>query len=393
MVRTGGPSVELAFACVLPWAILIAGCATNVSTTEGKIVETLDDAETPAAQVANLETQVNRAGVPVELPRGAPAYLATVVHGLTASRVAVTELRTGHTMLLPETEAVPAAPVWAPDGSRILFRVEDELMAYDVQQSHLRRVATGLSQGGRTPYAYSPDGERIAVAEATVIHVLSASRHGGDGAERFTLPEGTTFLQLLWAVDGRTLLVLTQREDGGTPSLVWIDLADKAARVQPVYHVTGLLGWDASTSALVVVHLDPERMGDEAAVRLPSGEVRALREAEEDDAGEFVVAYRPDTRQTVVSLGTEDLGDPTKLLILPPDNAPARSWLEAFPRLDELSISADGGWAAFVDRSPVYDTGEVGGDIYAVPFGSDTPVLVLKADPDTCTFTTPVLRP
>ena len=353
-----------------------------------------DNIETTQVQSAeSIETLVGGAGLPVDLPSDAPAYLVTVIHGLADSRVAITELRTGITMVLPETNAVPADPIWAPDSSSILFRNENELMYYDIRQNHLRHLASGLSPAGRTPYAYSPDGQLIAVAEANLIHVLPVTGGSRDDRGRFALPEGASFAQLLWAIDGQNLVVLTMPDDVGNSLLVWIDTLAQTTHVQPTANVIGLLGWDPPTRGLVVVRFGPERIGNEAAILLPSGEFRALRDAEEDEAGEFVLAYRSDTQQTIALLGREDLGDPAKLLILSPDNTPAQLWLKAFPRLGELSISADGHWVAFVDGSPVEDTGEAGGHIYIAPFGSENAILVLKADPESRTFATPVFSP
>src|ERR1044071_8486590 len=111
------------------------------------------------------------------------------------------------------------------------------------------------------------------------------------------------------------------------------------------------------SGALIVVRAGAERIGDEAVAIMASGEARRLRDGDENGAGEFVLVQRAETRQTVVLLGTEDLGDPKKLVILPPDSNQGQPWLQAFPQIDELTLSRNGRWAAFVDVSAVRDTG------------------------------------
>jgi hypothetical protein len=320
------------------------------------------------------------------LPAGAPEYMVAVALGPLDSRLVVTRIRTGQTALLPSSPTVPADPVWAPDGSAILFRAGTDLMRYDTGQAAVGHLDSGLSRSGRTPYAYSPDGRRIAVAKASAVHVVTV----GSARERFALPEGQAFTQMRWARNARTLVVLVRDSGGENAALVWIDTDGRTARTQAAPGVTGLLGWDPTTGDLVVSQAAPERTGTQAVVLSPTGEARPLRDADEDEGGEFTLLYRPDTREAVAAVGNEDLGDPRRILLLPPGTAPARPWLDTFPRVDQMSLSADGRWVAFIAGGP--DT-EPGGDVFVIPFGGQVPARVLLAQPDGYRFATPVLGP
>lgn len=338
-------------------------------------------------------------GQPVHLPSGAPNYLVAIVHGLSIDdgRLVVTHLPTGAVTLLPEVDGIPYDPVWAPNGLGILFRVGDQLFFFNGRQKRLDRLADDLSFsfGARgKSYAFSSDGRWVAFARHNAIQIFSIDEFGTfSRRNQVSLPDGAHFSQLLWAVDNHHLVILVNSSDGLQNQLVWLDLPAQKAWTQEADKVIGLLGWDSPTGGLVVIYSDPERIGDEAAIFQSSGEIQKLRIAEEDEAGELVVAYRSMQHEVVAILCTEDLGDPMQLGVLPPGAAPARPWLQNFTRLAELSLSANGNWATFVDQSPLESTGESCGHIYIVPFGSEDAIRVLEAIPNSYCFSTPVFRP
>jgi hypothetical protein len=370
--------------------LLVSGtaCTSETQDTQGGIMPPAEDSYELAEDTQDLAALVGTTVAPVNLPIAAPQFIATVVHGLAESRVALTELRTGRSMLLPATDAVPADPVWAPDRGSILFRVEDELMYYRLGEDRLRSLGTELSAFGATPYAYSPDGRSIAAVEATGVRVFPAGG-GADRGTHYPLPEGSRFAELLWSTDGGNLFVLAISDAGGPSSLVQIDTAAQSVDVRSVPDIVDLLGWDPPTHGLVVVSEAADRVGNGTTVLLPSGELRAFRDAEEDGAGELLLAHRSDTQQTVVMLRREDLGDPARLLVLGPGQTPPRPWLTRYAMLTDLSLSANGQWAAFVDTTPMAETGESSGHIYIAAFGTDDATLVLRADPESHAFATP----
>jgi hypothetical protein len=337
---------------------------------------------------------LNIQGHAVNLPPDAPAFLAIIVHGVDRSRVAVIRLQNGRIMLMPSIDAIPADPRWAPDGNSLLFRSESQLMIFDFRKNRLYPFAKELSIGGSVPYAYSPDGNLIAVAQTNLVKILpKVSAQSRIKAEDYPLPHGSVFSQLLWAGDNRNLIVLVRSNDGNKRWLMRIDASAQTNTIMASNDVTALLGWDSTTGGLVIARANQKRLGNEAVTILSSGDRKPIHKMEEDDAGEFVVAFRHKTRETIAMLGREDLGEAIRLLILPPGNTRKRQWLTPFPKLSELSLSTDGNWAAFVDNTPMDDSGDVGGHIYIVPFGSENALLVLEAKPESYAFSTPIFSP
>jgi hypothetical protein len=75
------------------------------------------------------------------------------------------------------------------------------------------------------------------------------------------------------------------------------------------------------------------------------------------------------------------------------ENKPAQPWLASFPRLSDLSISANGTWALFVDRSHYEGIGMEGGDVYMVGVGQEDTRRVLKGVLRKLSYSSPVMRP
>lgn len=373
------------------FALLAAACETDAQDVEGGSVAQIDDTVMRDEGADDLEATLVEAISTVHLPAGAPRYLAVVVHGLAASGIAIVEPGAGRSWLVPSTAELPADPVWAPDGASLLFRDENQLELYALREGRTKNLDIQLSSFGATPYAYSGQTSLIAVAESAVVHILSA-----DGSARrgqFPLPQDMSFADLVWSDDGQTLVVLASSNSGGPASLVWIDAASMTMNTRQAEGIVNLLGWHAAAGGPVVVSAALDRVGNGTAVLLPSGKLRPVREADENEAGEFVLAYRSATGQTVVMLRTEDLGDPVRLQVLDPDGSHPRPWLTPYPMLTDLALSAGGSWAAFVDATPLADSGEPYGDVYVTAFGEDNAVLVLRADPESYAFSSPALSP
>ena len=261
-------------------------------------------------------------------------------------------------------------------------------MMYELGPSSLHKLQTLKSTAGRSPYVYSPDGRSFAVASDVEIGVKPL-KSGATVELRYPLPRGTEFDQMIWTGEN-SLIVLVRSSVEESASLVWIDTVKRTQRVQPAPGVIRLFGWDSAENALIVSKVDSESGGEVSSLLTASGESRPFRVAEAHEAGEYIRSFHAESRQSVAELGREDMGDPVKVLILPPGDAPAVPWLEGFPRIRELSASADGRWVVFVDGGPVEEL-ETGGDIYIVPFAGKSPARLLKSSPTGLRFARPVL--
>jgi len=330
---------------------------------------------------------------PLALSPEAPEYLAVIAQTPDVSRVAIVELGSGRASLVPGVDGEVVDIGWVARGFGVLFRSDRSLWLYQFRQDRLLPVADGLAMGALRAYALSPDGHRLAIALDDAIEIAAIVEDGRFvRGHSYPLPYGLAVKQLLWLDDDR-LTCLLRDADGTRRQLLSIDARERTTAVVEADPVNALLAPYPASGGIVVAWLDPNGIGDEAAIRMPDGELRPLRTADEADAGEFTIAYRAATQESVARLGTEDPGDATRLVVLPPGSAPARTWLEAFPRLQDLSLSPDGGWATFVDNSPLYEIGDPGGDVYVTAFGTDDAHRVLEASLEGWSFREPVLGP
>ena len=346
------------------------------------------------AAVAGEAPALSVNGLPLALPSGAPAQLAAVVHGVDGNAVTIVDIATGSARSLPVADTYPKHLLWSPGGERLLYQIEDALLAYDIAQQRLIRLLDGLPSTAMPPFALSPDGELIAVARSGTVRVLNPQTGGTSGLDEFTLPENAVFQQFLWTPSGRVLLILTNPADAApntAVSVVRVDVTAGTLAASAIDAISRLLGWDAGRP--VAVRSRPDGVGEQAGLIDRAGAFLPLRTGDENEAGEFVVAYAAGTRQVVVELGGEDLGDAVELQILAPADGPARPWLARFQALDDLSLSADGRWATFVDGQPVVDSGDPGGDVYLAPLGRDEAQRLLRAEPGELSYSNPVFRP
>jgi len=154
--------------------------------------------------------------------------------------------------------------------------------------------------------------------------------------------------------------------------------------------VSKLLGWHPSLGKVVVCRVSPSgRAGEQAGILSNTGEFRALREADEDKAGEFPLTYLAASDLVIFELGRDHSGDPVSLRLGSSGKLPSRPWLQNFPRLTDLSFSRDGRWGMFVVPLP----DEASGDIYLAEIGTANVKLVLRALEGHVSYSFPVPQP
>lgn len=314
-----------------------------------------------------------------------PAFAATVVNNESGSFLGIADLSSGQVQPLGPAEAnsarVPRAPLWAPDGKRLIFHVEDALMSWSAGKDPVQLVK-GIAADAPTPYAFSPDSSSLAVALPDAVLVLRfAPAAGENSSSKSTLPSGCRPVDLFWAADGNQLFALCTPDDAKLVSqLLRFDRLGGFSSKVNARDVTRLLGWRGGT----VLGTRSTGSGDEIGTVSMTGEFQRLRATENN---EVVIHYASGPDLVVLQKETEDTGDPVVLQLAAPNQPGARRWLGKFPMLADLALSNDGRWAMFVDRQGHSD--ELGGDVYLAQVGAGEAKLVLRVKPGTRSYSFP----
>ena len=402
MVARGTPdSARAGRSAVLALAIgaqLVSGCRDapqRIASTRASTAGPGDSAST----MAPSRDSGPLTGDTMHLERPAvPQRFAVVEHTAEGARVVLVDLGTGRKHPLPETDGEPHQPTWSPDGRDLLYRVADTLFWYRETVDSFLPALTRLNPQPATPYAFSPDGGMIAASLLEGVALirttdLSAGRTGG---LRVPMPAGCRVADLAWSPIGDPVVSLCYPSPGteatevleipiGSPA--GADAHPGATRRYLGDGLTRLLGWQRETGSLLLV-----RSGEvEEIVALLSGTGHP-RSVAKLPAGAFVLAYLPSSNQVIVAHAVEDEADPATLDMMPLGDGSPRRWLTNFPRLSDLSVTAQGTWAMFVDRMRP-ELGGTGGDVYLVPVGEATAQLVLRAKPGTVSYSAPVAAP
>jgi hypothetical protein len=325
-----------------------------------------------------------------------PVEAAVIVHQEDSDRVMIVDLRTQKAHPVGTATGAPEEPAWSPDGEFLVYRDGHKLMLHVSDgNSPDKSLLDNLFAETYTPYAFSPDSRLLAVSTThgpviVPIHDLA----GQMGSQPISIPQGCKVVDLLWAANGRSLWILCYPAPGRDESeLLAIDPLTRHFQSRPAHQAKRLLGWKAGTDILLVSRGEEE--GEVAGTLAASGDFHKLTmmNAEGDEhQSEYILEYIQSSETLVTVAASEDQGDPVSLR-LESESKPAQPWLSSFPRLSDLSISADGKRALFVDRSRFESKSMQGGDVYFAGVGHDDTRRVLLGIPGKLSYSSPVLRP
>jgi Tol biopolymer transport system component len=322
---------------------------------------------------------------------GAPQRVAVLEETPDGVRLLLVDLPSGKQRIIPEVGGEPRQPLLAPNGREVLFRSASTLYWYREALDTVVEVFGQLNPQAATPYAFSPDGARIAAAmqEAVFVVVTADVARGAHDGLRVAMPPGCRVVDLSWSPDGRRLLVLCFPSPGKeNAQLFEIDptAPESANIVKSIYEAPGLtrlLGWRPDGALMIQGSGNTEEV-----LALSSG--RSAQRVSALEEGEHVLAYLPASDEVVSARSSEDQGDPVVLSLSSADGSNRRPWLAEFPRLSDLSFSAGGRWVVFVNR---VGSDRAGGDVYFVQTTNGAALLFMRADSASRAYAGPVVWP
>jgi dipeptidyl aminopeptidase/acylaminoacyl peptidase len=146
-------------------------------------------------------------------PPGAPVAAAVLVYRGERCRLAITDLVHGTYEDLGPADDVE--PVWSPDGTQLAYISGSTLTILRPGKGPAIRVRGGMPQQSWGQYAFSPDGQRLAVATPKSLEIYSL----GETAKRIVAaPSKLILSRLTWSQDGQQLAVCRWDGDDGPGS-------------------------------------------------------------------------------------------------------------------------------------------------------------------------------
>lgn len=316
-----------------------------------------------------------------------PRAAALFVHDDAGYRLCVADFATGALEPIGPEREVADQPVWSPDGTRLAYRVGERVFVHSAGGARDAAIAGSADLEAVHPYAFSPDGRRLAIAQRGSVAVAAVDPGAADivPAPLATYADRRVS-DLRWSPDGATLVALV-RDDASPASarLAWLPASGAPAQLGDAGGVNRLLGWRAGALLAVEARDGHERMITVAAPGAAASPIALSSPAGEDLS---VLDYAAGADRIVLAAGG-DPDDDAALRLAPPGGRPV-PWLAAFPRLGQIALSADGAWAVFVDRATGGE--RPGGSVFVVRVGSNDARRVLPASAARA-FSAPAPRP
>jgi hypothetical protein len=245
-----------------------------------------------------------------------------------------------------------ACPCWSPDGRRLVFWRDGDLMLATAGQSDTEVLTGGVSAQARRPFAFRQAGDWLAAAVHGGVVLIPLDDPTAQGA-RLTLAADMEADVLLWTGAGDVLAILCHaRVDHRAPSagrsagqaiaqsqlVRWRPGTGEADAIPATFDLIGSRG----AGDLVVTQVAEEWPDRRAALLTSTGELVPLLDAAE---GQSVYAY---LRQSDTIVLCEE-GD---FALVPAVGGTPHPCLQGLSGLLEVAFSESGDWAALVLDPP-----------------------------------------
>ena len=293
-------------------------------------------------------------------PQGAPVAAAVLVHRGERCRLALADLVHGtYEDLGPADEDVN--PVWSPDGTQLAYVAGSTLTILRPGKGPAIRVRGGLPVGKRPEkgFAFSPDGQRLAVATMQRVEVY---RLGETAVRVASAPSRLIPSHLSWAQDGQHLAACRWNGDQGVGSheslaLYTVEGTTLRARVL-LASISGceILGL---RHGLWLARRIPREAPEEVVAVSAEGKSSRLRSIPSDYVPSAYLAA-PDA--IAGTEGVDDPGDATYLSLFSLSDKSRRPWMRKFREILHFTANQDGSYVLLTVPFPG-DSQQPGGKI------------------------------
>jgi hypothetical protein len=319
-------------------------------------------APAPESSPASATPPVAAATQP-EWPQGAPTAAAVLVHRGSRCRLALADLVHGtYEDLGPADDNVN--PVWSPDGTQLAYIDGSTLTLLRPGKGAAVRVRGGLPVGKRPErgYAFSPDGQRLAVATMRGIEIYGL----GETVTRLAAaPSKLVPSTLSWAQDGQRLVACLWNGDTGpgtrqSLSLYSLDGSRLSSRVlQAKFPGCAILG--LRHDRWVSNHNDRDSIAEEVVAVSADGKSSRLLALPSDYTAS---AYLPARDAIAAAEGTEDDAGPTPWALFSLSDRSQRPFLRKYRIINDIRASEDGNYALVTVPFPTGALDEPGGRVF-----------------------------
>jgi hypothetical protein len=324
---------------------------------------------------------------PVESTSAAslPLHAAVVEHTAAGSTIAVFDPKSPGLKSIVSHPQPPDSLGWCAPKPLLLYSMGSRLLMHDGKEEE---ILQGLDKDTPTPFVCSPDGRFLAAARPEAVLLISTEQLPSvANSRKFPLPAPCRILSMLWSQDGRVLNILCYPARSEKVSqLLRVEVNTGQVLTLPAHGATRLLGWRGTPPALLIAR--DHSFAEEAGTLDKDGNFHSFCPGAPPA---FVGPYLRSTDELVASEPSEDPGDPTSLRLERAGAPTPKPWLAHFHRIHDMSVSADGRWVLFVNKSGNDD--DPGGDVYFIEAGKENATRLLRASPGKVSYTLPVPSP
>lgn len=364
-------------------ALLLA--CSNASQQSGHevAVSTTNESE---AMTMPTDPSIDVAG----LPDSGPRWLCAVEHSEDGQRLLAIDLKSGKDTSVYSGDLIPESCAFSPGGHHVAYVIGRTASVVLVDSGEVVRVIDNVNGDAIRPFRFSPDGKWLAVSHGPTVSVTILDAEPPT-AQKFDSTRETVVRDLLWSPDSRLLVALASGRTPDQGALLAAEAPFRSRTVAPGRRAIQLLAWRDDNGEIILTRSREEDGLEEVIAWKPDGIGRRLMSEEAPVEGWSAVGYLSHSNRVVMRSLLEDTGTPSALETFALPDGPGDPWLTEHEWLTDFSLSNDGRWAVFADRSTAGDSGWEAGDIHLVDTESGKTWPLIRAEPGEVVYSAPAL--